>query len=85
MGLPQEFLVSNLAKFRIQKETVYSILGSWDFDKDGLPVYTTENGTAWKKLWLPMEERFTALLKTNVRKQVPNYGTLANRLKMKVG
>lgn len=27
-----------------QKETVYSILGSWDFDKDGLPVYTTENG-----------------------------------------
>lgn len=56
-----------------QKEVVYSILGTWDFDKEGNPVYTTENGYT-ETVVHEFNHSFVNYLQDNIEKKLEPYG-----------
>jgi len=56
-----------------QKEVVYSILGTWDFDKEGKPIYTTENGYI-ETVVHEFNHSFVNYLQDNIEKDLEPYG-----------
>lgn len=56
-----------------QKDIVYSILGTWDFDNDGNPLYTTENGYT-ETIVHEFNHSFVNYLQDNIEKDLEPYG-----------
>lgn len=56
-----------------QQEIVYSILGAWDFDQEGKPLYTTENGYT-ETIVHEFNHSFVNYLQDAIEKELAPYG-----------